>query len=302
MGVYPDLQTSCPSVRTVSLSKGNKKLSSALDTPPCLSPSGKRYSLFGKFPKSAASLQRQQSRANFDSEEKSSPVDFKSASEHFGSRSRKHSSTPKLSIISCYESTMFFDLQSSSENIFDPNEIEIVSKNSSIADAEKYIISCSPEYNIKHFMNFETKVNSSGIQNPGARDSHRQSTATYLSLAPFISCTYQQNEFGTDSQERSQPRKDSLYYGSQQHPSQSITTFPRNVGLSSFRKHSRRLTTPILNEVISDSFEDENIANSSQDEDISSPTEIPNIRSPQIFPLLDGQLKSVFLPGILYSL
>ena len=169
-----------------------------------------------KLQKSSASLQSQQSRVNFDSQEKSSFGDLKSSSEHFHFKSRRLSSAPKLSIISCDESAMCFDLQPSCD-IFNPSETGILYTNSSITDTEKYISSCSPDCHSKHFINFETQVNSSASWNSVARNNHQQSTATFLSLPAHMSCPYQENEFATDIQERSQLRKDSLHSGSQSH-------------------------------------------------------------------------------------
>ncbi|KAM7079236.1 regulator of microtubule dynamics protein 2 isoform 1-T8 [Molossus nigricans] len=253
---HPDIsfgfKTNCPTIRIVSLPKGSKNSSS--NTSIHSSSSGRSHSLLSRFHKSGASLHCQQSRANFDPEEKSIMSDLKCPSEHLIYRSRKHFSTPKLSIISCYESAMFYDPQSSSDIRFNPTEMESISKSSSIADAEKYINSCSPDYNIKHFMNFETKVNSSATRNSVGSDIYQPSTVTFLTIPSLVSYSYQQNEFATDTQERSQLRKDSLYSGSQshstdrspamiqQHPSQSVTSVPHNVGSSLFYKHTRSFT------------------------------------------------------------
>nr|KAF6430197.1 regulator of microtubule dynamics 2 [Molossus molossus] len=205
---HPDIsfgfKTNCPTIRIVSLPKGSKNSSS--NTSIHSSSSGRSHSSLRRFHKSGASLHCQQSRANFDPEEKSIMSDLKCPSEHLIYRSRKHFSTPKLSIISCYESAMFYDPQSSSDIRFNPTEMESISKSSSIADAEKYINSCSPDYNIKHFMNFETKVNSSATRNSVGRDIYQPSTVTFLTIPSLVSYSYQQNEFATDTQERSQLR------------------------------------------------------------------------------------------------
>lgn len=246
------------------------------------------------FRKSSASLHSGQSRANFDSEEKRSFSDLKSPSEHFRFRSRSLFSAPKLNIISCYESASnFFDPQSRSQCIFNPNAIEIISKNLSITDAGKYISSYSPEYNTKYFMNSETNANSSACRNTVANI--YQSTATMLTLPTTTSYSSQQRGVASDIQEREQLRNNSFHpvFQSrsrnnspamlQHHPSQSVT-FPvlRNVGFTSFYKNA----TPPQNGVTSDPFEDENNAISSKDEDKSSPNEIPEIRSPQTLPSL----------------
>ncbi|XP_054584253.1 regulator of microtubule dynamics protein 2 isoform X1 [Eptesicus fuscus] len=281
---FLNLPTNRPKVRKVSIRRGSKNFTTSSTISAFSSPSNRRQSLFGKFQKSSGSLQRQPSRANFDSEDKSSISDIKISSEHFAFRSRRPFSTPKLSIISCYESAMWFDLQSSSENMVDPSEIEVASKISSTA-VEKYLSSCSPDYNTKHFINFETKVHSSANPTGADRDHHRRSTATYLSLPTLISHSYLQSDIASATQEGSQPKEEFLPDDFQSHSasrpsavtSGSGTSVPHNVAFASFYKHTRRFT-PLLNEVISDSFDDGNIAKSSQDEDKSPPIEIPNLR------------------------
>uniref|UniRef100_A0A8C6DUV4 Regulator of microtubule dynamics protein 2 n=1 Tax=Moschus moschiferus TaxID=68415 RepID=A0A8C6DUV4_MOSMO len=242
----------------------------------------RRHSLFPKFQKSSTSLHSVQSRANFDSEEKGNFSDLKSPSEHFRFRSRSVFSAPKLSIISCYENASTFDASSSC--IFNPNEVQIISKNSNITGAEKYIYSYSPECNTTYFMNSKSKTNSSAHRDTVA--TLYQSTATMLTLPSFIS--YSSEQHGIDDiQERDQLRSNSLYPTSQshsrntspamvqQHPSQSVT-FPvlHNVEFTSFCKNASGFALP-QNEVTSDPFEDENNALSFKDEDRSSLNEIP---------------------------
>uniref|UniRef100_A0A8C6F9K9 Regulator of microtubule dynamics protein 2 n=1 Tax=Monodon monoceros TaxID=40151 RepID=A0A8C6F9K9_MONMO len=275
-----------PFMHRASSLRGSKIASSSSNTSSYSSFFGRRHSLFAKFQKSSASLHSGQSRANFDSEAKRSFSDLKSPSEHFRFRSRSLFSAPKLNIISCYESASnFFDPQSRSQCIFNPNEIEIISKNLSITDAGKYISSYSPEYNTKYFMNSETNANSSACRNTVANI--YQSTATMLTLPTTTSYSSQQRGVASDIQEREQLRNNSFHpvFQSrsrnnspamlQHHPSQSVT-FPVlcNVGFTSFYKNA----TPPQNGVTSDPFEDENNAISSKDEDKSSPNEIPKIR------------------------
>ncbi|XP_074189998.1 uncharacterized protein LOC141571750 [Rhinolophus sinicus] len=307
------LKTNGPTMRKVSFRRdglpgGSKHLSSQSSTSTCSFSSEKRFPLLVKFQKSSASFHRQQSRANFESQEKISFSDLKSSSGRFSFRFQRPSSAPKLSIISCYESCTFLTLQSSNENILNPKETAIVFKKSRITDTEKHG-SSSSVYN-KHFMDFQTRANSSARGNSVDRSTYQQRTSTYFSLPSLTSYSYQQNGIATDSQERSQLSYDSLHSASQSlstdhpaattqlHPSQSVSSPSlHNVGFSLFYKNTRNVT-PFQNEVTSDYLEDENIANSSQDEDESSPIEIPKIRSPQILRLLEGQLKSdVFLPG-----
>ncbi|XP_070430143.1 regulator of microtubule dynamics protein 2 isoform X1 [Equus przewalskii] len=205
-----DVKATRPSaIRKVLSPRGNRKFSSPSNTSTPSSFSGRRRSLFTQFQKSNASLHHQQSRANFDAQERSFS-DLKSASDHFGFRSRRPFSAPRLSIVTCYESATFFDLRSSNQSIFNPDEIEVISKNSSIANAEKYINSFSPEYNFKHFMNFETKDNST-YQNTVNKDTSQQSAASILSLPTVVSHSHQQSGCAVDGQEREQLRKASLH-------------------------------------------------------------------------------------------
>ncbi|XP_036729447.1 regulator of microtubule dynamics protein 2 isoform X2 [Balaenoptera musculus] len=192
-----------PFMHRGSSPRGSKISSSSANTSSYSSFFGRRHSLFAKFQKSSASLHSGQSRANFDSEEKRSFGDLKSPSEHFRFRSRSLFSAPKLNIISCYESaSTFFDPQSGSQCIFNPNEIEIISKSLSITDAGKYINSYSPEYNTKYFMNSETKANSSACRNTVA--SIYQCTATMLTFPTITSYSSQQHGVASDIQERDQ--------------------------------------------------------------------------------------------------
>lgn len=213
----------------------------------------RRHSLFPKFRKSSTSLHCVQSRANFDSEEKTSFSNLKSASEHFHFRSRSVFSAPKLSIISCYETASTFDASSSC--IFNPNEVEIISKNSNITGAEKYIHSYSPEYNTTYFMSSKSKRNSSAY--PDTVATLCQSTATMLTPPSFISCSSEQHGIDSDNQEGDQLRSNSVYPSSQshsrntspamvqQHPSQSAT-FPilHNVEFTSFCKNASGFALP----------------------------------------------------------
>ncbi|XP_057599246.1 regulator of microtubule dynamics protein 2 isoform X1 [Hippopotamus amphibius kiboko] len=198
-----DFKTAHPAMRRGSSPRGSKISSSSSNTSSYSAFFGRRHSLFAKFQKSSVFLHSGQSRANFDSEEKRSFSDLKSPSEHFRFRSGSLFSAPKLNIISCYESTStFFDPQSSSQCIFNPNEIEIISKISSINHAKKYISSYSPEYNTKYFMNSETEANSSACRNTVA--SICQSPTTMLTLPAIISCSSQQHGVASDIQERDQ--------------------------------------------------------------------------------------------------
>ncbi|XP_007082471.1 regulator of microtubule dynamics protein 2 isoform X3 [Panthera tigris] len=198
-------RTRLSAVCKVSSRRGSKNLSSSSSASTHSSFSGRKYSLFVKFQKSGIFPDCQQSRANFDSQEKSSFSDVKFSSNHFGLRSQRLFSAPRLSIISCYESTSFFDLQSRCHKIFNPDEVETVSKSSSMTSAEKYISSCSPKYNIRCSMNFEAKANSSTHQNTVDGSIYQHSTATLLSL-PTIFYSCQQGKIATDTEGRGQSR------------------------------------------------------------------------------------------------
>ncbi|XP_026334877.3 regulator of microtubule dynamics protein 2 isoform X1 [Ursus arctos] len=250
--------------------------------------SGRRHSLLARFQKSNIFPGHQHSRANFDSQEKRIFSDLKSSSDHLGLRSQGFFTSPKLSVISCYENASFFDLQSSGRRIFNAEEMGIVSKNSSITGPGKYLNSCSPEYNIIHFMSFGTKTNSSTYTHSEGENSCQHSTTTLTSLLGVISYTCQLNETGTDIEEGGQSRKVSF------NPVPKVTTqiilhlwfnsIPlgitapvfRNVGFSSFYKKTNKQKKnatcfiPPQKDVASESFEDENITISSHDEDRSS--------------------------------
>uniref|UniRef100_A0A671ESY3 Regulator of microtubule dynamics protein 2 n=2 Tax=Rhinolophus ferrumequinum TaxID=59479 RepID=A0A671ESY3_RHIFE len=284
-----DLKTSRPPMRKVGVAGGSKYSSSQSSTSTCSFSSENRYSLLVKFQKSSASFHRQQSRANFDSQEKIIFNDLTSSSGNFGFRFQRPFSAPKLSIISCYESCTVFTLQPSNENILNSKETAIVFKKSYITDTEKHVSSCTSVYN-KHFMDFQTRADSSARGNLVDRSVCQHRTSTYFSLPSLTSYSYQQNGIATDIQERSQLNEDSLYSDfqsvstdhppamTQQHPSESVSSpVLHNVGFSLFHNNTRNVT-PFQNEVTADYFEDESIANSSQDEDKSSPIEIPKIR------------------------
>ncbi|XP_058539051.1 regulator of microtubule dynamics protein 2 isoform X3 [Neofelis nebulosa] len=199
-------RTRLSAVCKVSSRRGSKNLSSSSSASTHSSFSGRKHSLFVKVQKSGIFPDCQQSRANFDSQEKSSFSDVKFSSNHFGLRSQRLFSAPRLSIISCYESTSFFDLQSRCHKIFNPDEVETVSKSSSMTSAEKYRSSCSPKYNIRCSMNFEAKANSSTHQNTVDGSIYQHSTATLLSL-PTIFYSCQQGKIATDTEGRGQSRK-----------------------------------------------------------------------------------------------
>lgn len=282
------LKTNDPPMRKVSFRRdglpgGSKHLSSQSSISTGSFSSEKRFPLLVKLQKSSASFHRQQSRANFDSQEKISFSDLKSSSGHFGFRFQRPSTAPKLSIISCYESCTFLTLQSSHENILNPKETSIVFKKSRITDTEKH--GSSSVYN-KHFMDFQTRANSSAHGNSVDRSTYQQRTSTYFSLPSITSYSYQQNGIATDIQERSQLSYDSLHSACQ-----SLST---DYPAATTQLHSSQsVSSPVLHNV---GFS----YNSSQNEDKSSPIEISKIRSPQTLQLLEGQLKSdVFLPGTL---
>ncbi|XP_052505301.1 regulator of microtubule dynamics protein 2 [Budorcas taxicolor] len=198
---FLDFKAAHPSLMLKGSSRKGSKISSSSSSMSFYSAFlERRHSLFPKFRKSSTSLHCVQSRANFDSEEKTSFSDLKSASEHFHFRSRSVFSAPKLSIISCYETASTFDASRSC--IFNPNEVEIISKNSNITGAEKYIHSYSPEYNTTYFMSSKSKRNSSAC--PDTVATLCQSTATVLTPPSFISCSSEQHGIDNDNQEGDQ--------------------------------------------------------------------------------------------------
>ncbi|XP_023107718.1 regulator of microtubule dynamics protein 2 isoform X3 [Felis catus] len=198
-------RTRLSAVCKVSSRRGSKNLSSSSSASTHSSFSGRKHSLLVKFQKSGIFPDCQQSRANFDSQEKSSFSDVKFSSNHFGLRSQRLFSAPRLSIISCYESTSFFDLQSRCHKIFNPDEVETVSKSSNMTSAEKYISPCCPKYNIRCSVNFEAKANSSTHRNTVDGSIYPHSMATLLSL-PTIFYSCQQGKIATDTEGRGQSR------------------------------------------------------------------------------------------------
>ncbi|XP_012643908.2 regulator of microtubule dynamics protein 2 isoform X1 [Microcebus murinus] len=281
---YLALKTSRPSAtHKASLSRGRKKswLSSSSSF------SGKSCSLF-RFQKSNSSIHRQQSRANFDSQEYLSCIDLKSSSDHFGVfRTHRSFSSHKLSVVSCYKSAICFDPQSESQNMLIMNEIELFSGNQSNTAAEKHISSSAPKYTTKNFKNFETAASSAHVQNTIDGIPNQQNTASFFPLATVVASSHQQNGIATDTQQRGQiskDLKDSLHSGSQshstkyspamteQHPSHHVTSPSlHSVGFSSSPKKAGSFSSP-PNETALSSFEDENLT---QNEDLSSPAEIP---------------------------
>uniref|UniRef100_A0A2K6QMG2 Regulator of microtubule dynamics protein 2 n=1 Tax=Rhinopithecus roxellana TaxID=61622 RepID=A0A2K6QMG2_RHIRO len=218
--------------------------------------SERRCSLFVGFQKRNASPYRQQSRANFDSEEDTSFTDLKSSSDHFGSfmSCRRRFSSRKLSIVSYYKS-----------NMFNLKEIEIFSKTSNNTDAKKHITISAPEYNTNNFKNFETNTTSPAFGNTIDTASYQQSTSSFFSLASDISSPNQQNGIATDIQQRGQlckDLKDFLHPGTE---SYSTDHSPITI-----QQHPSQIT--------SGPSEDEDFAVLFQDEDRSSPIEIPKIR------------------------
>nr|BAB69751.1 hypothetical protein [Macaca fascicularis] len=298
-----------PITRKVNSAKASRRLLS-LSSP---SFSERRCSLFVGFQNRNASSYRQQSTANFDSEEDTSFTDLKSSSDHFGSfmSCRRRFSSRKLSIVSYYKSANFFDPQASGQNVFNLKEIEIFSKTSNNTDAKKHITISAPEYNTKNFKNFETNTTFPAFGNTIDTASYQQSTSSFFSLANDVSSPDQQNGIATDIQQRGQlckDLKDFLHPGTesystdrsaitiQQHPSQSGTfPFLHKAGFSSSYKNSGCFI-PFQNEVTSGPSEDEDFAVLFQDEDRSSPIEIPKIRSPQTLPCLRRAPQIVFPP------
>ncbi|XP_044935155.1 regulator of microtubule dynamics protein 2 isoform X1 [Mustela putorius furo] len=194
-------RTRLSAISNVNSRRGSKHLSSTHS-----SICGRRHSLLAKLQKSNIFPDHQHSRANFDSQEKRTSRDLKSSSDYLSLRLQSFFSAPKLSIISCYENASFFDLQSSGQSIFNTDEIERVSKNSSISVAEKYLSSCSPEFNPTHFMSLGIRANPSAHLHTVGGNTCQPSTSTLASLRGIVSYTCQQNETATDIEERGQSR------------------------------------------------------------------------------------------------
>ncbi|KAG8504782.1 Regulator of microtubule dynamics protein 2, partial [Galemys pyrenaicus] len=240
-----------PSRRKNNSAKGNEVLASS-DVSTSSSFSKKRRSLSLKFQKSNTYLYRQQSRANFDSQENISVSDLR-PSQYFSFKSLKLFSNPRVSMVTCYEDSSNFDLQSNSWSTFIPNEGEIVSRNSRIADVRKYTSPFLPEYSTMHLM-VETRVNYSPQRIFIEKSTYQQNTGNFNSLLTVTGFSPEQSGILFDTEERDQLRNESLYFDSQrhgtnystaliqQHPSQSVTSLVLNVGFSSFYKNGSGFT------------------------------------------------------------
>ncbi|XP_006151408.1 regulator of microtubule dynamics protein 2 isoform X1 [Tupaia chinensis] len=261
----------CSATLKVSSHRGSRKLSSLSSTSSFKSArsffSERRQSLFARFQGDHTSLFRQQSRANFDYQD----LNFnkvQSSSEHFdGFRSQRLFSSPKLSIVSCHKSALFFDPQSS-ETMINVNEIEIFSKKPNDTDVQRHITFSAPECSSVHFMNTEAGTASSLRRSTNDKLSSQQNTASF-SRPICTSSACQPNGITTDIQQSGQLSKD------QQHPFQNVTSHPRrSVGFSS----SCRSAGSLIPRQSEGPSEDGNCPVSSQDEARSSPFEIPKIR------------------------
>ncbi|XP_042637479.1 regulator of microtubule dynamics protein 2 [Orycteropus afer afer] len=265
-----------PETHRVSSSKRSHSLPSQSNISTLLSLPGRRHSLFSKLEKSSAPPCKQQSRVNFDSQEKLNFNSLNSSTYRFGPRFQRLFSAPRLSVVSCYQSTTFFDPQSSNQKFFPVNEIGMFSKGPSIANPQKYSRFSAPEYSNKPFMHFET-IDTSSAHGNIDKAAYFQNTAVLISQ-PIVSFSYSQNNIATDIQQRNQSSKDSansLYPGSQSHnPSHSSAL---NAVFSSVCK-STCWFTPCQSEMTFHSFEDGNPSDSPQDEDKSSAVETPKTR------------------------
>ncbi|XP_073905624.1 regulator of microtubule dynamics protein 2 isoform X1 [Castor canadensis] len=250
--------------------------------------SARRSSLFTRLQKNNTFLSQQQSRANFDSQE-----DMKSTDLFATFRSGRRFSFHKLSVVSCYKSTLYFEPQSSNQDLLDLNEIEPFSKNQSNTDAQKHKSFSEPKHSPKYFRKFETKATSPLHLNTMDRISCQQSMTSFFSHPTVIPPSNPASRFATHIQESgrlNKDRKDCLHPGSQSHSTNhspamtqqhfsEIVTFPVlcNVGLPLSYENTGNIT-PAQYEVNSGPFEEENFAISSQDEEKPSPTETATIR------------------------
>ncbi|XP_054557173.1 regulator of microtubule dynamics protein 2 isoform X2 [Talpa occidentalis] len=220
-----------PSRRKDNSAKRNEVLSSS-DISTSLSFSKRRRSLSLKFQKSNAYLRGRQSRANFESQGKTSFGDLK-PSRFFSFKSLRLRSSPRLSMVTCYEDSNNFDFQSSSQNTFFLSEIEIISRNSRIADVRRYTSSFLPEYSTMQ-LTIETRINYSPQWTSIEKTTYQQDKATFNSLPTLSSFSDEPSGILSEDEERDQIRKDSLHFDSQrrgtnystaliqQHPSQRV--------------------------------------------------------------------------------
>lgn len=212
--VSADFKTPRPSAAyKVNLPRGSAPLSSLSNTSTCSFLSAKRHSISSRFKKRYTFPSRQQSRANFESEEDENYLDFKSSAEPFAAfPSRRRFSSRKLSVVSCYKSAIFWDPRASGQDMFNLSEIEIFSENPSNTDTERRIAFSLPEFNGKNFKDFETRTTSDNRNTIGGV-TYQQSAAS-LNFPPTVVSS--PGDIQEDNQFSKYP-KDSLYPGSQNH-------------------------------------------------------------------------------------
>ncbi|KAM4867759.1 uncharacterized protein RHO17_011658 [Thomomys bottae] len=286
--------TSHPSAAYKSHSpKRSRKLSSI---PNACTPSyfsEKRQSLLAKFRKNHSSLSRQQSRANFDTQEDINYNDKKSPSDIFDTvKSGRRFSSRRLSIVSCYKSSILFDSQSSNQDLLNLNEIELFSKIPSNPDIPKQKSFSDHEYVPKHVMSFDAKAPTAIRRSSIDRTFLTQSMASSFALPTVVSSSNQANRFAVDRQESSllfkKDAKDYLHSGFQNHTasyssagiqqSSENITHPafHNVG---FSKENANSFIQGQNNIDSNFIEEENLADLPEDEDNPSSTEVSETRS-----------------------
>ncbi|XP_069881498.1 regulator of microtubule dynamics protein 2 isoform X2 [Dipodomys merriami] len=281
------LITSRPSAKYKVHSPKRRKFSSISNTSTPSYFSEKRQSLFAKFYKNHSSLSRQQSRVNFEFQEDINYNDKDFSSDTFGTaKSGRRFSSRKLSIVSCYKSSILFDPQSSNQDLLNLKEIELFSKIPSNPEIPKQKSFADHEYIPKHVVSFEAKVPTAIRRNSIDRTFFQQSMASFFTLPTVVSSSNQASKFAADRQESgllNRNAKDYLYSGFQSHTTSYspavMQQSSENIILPSFQNVGFSLSYENAssfiqdqNNIDTDFIEEENSADSAEDEDNHSST------------------------------
>ncbi|XP_012873346.1 PREDICTED: regulator of microtubule dynamics protein 2 [Dipodomys ordii] len=281
------LITSRPSATYKVHSPKRRKFSSISNTSTPSYFSEKRQSLFAKFYKNHSSLSRQQSRVNFEFQEDINYNDKDFSSDTFGTaKSGRRFSSRKLSIVSCYKSSILFDPQSSNQDLLNLKEIELFSKIPSNPEIPKQKSFSDHEYIPKHVVSFEAKVPTAIRRNSIDRTFFQQSMASFFALPTVVSSSNQASKFAADRQESgllNRNAKDYLHSGFQSHTTSYspavMQQSSENIILPSFQNVGFSLSYENAssfirdqNNIDTDFIEEENSADSAEDEDNHSST------------------------------
>ncbi|XP_040586737.1 regulator of microtubule dynamics protein 2 isoform X2 [Mesocricetus auratus] len=210
---------------------------------------------------------RQPSRVNFDSQEDIASNATRSSGYFTAVSSPRYLSSRKLSVVSCYRSSILCDPPQGSVNLSPEKNIQSFPKKSTSTDAQKRISFSDSERGSKCFPNLETKAVSPGHWTV-ERTSYPSLKASRFSLPTVLSSSSQANIAVADGREHGQLLKDSE--DALHHRSQRLSTIEQ---LRSQSVTSAMDVNSIIVEVTSGPF-----AASPPEEDTSSPIEMTGIR------------------------